>query len=173
MKPITKLGYFAAACAMLMATFAIIGPRTAHALVATLVQVTNTTANPVPTQDVNRSASQIVALFCGTSGQQCEQILVSSAGVTYIPFSVPADQNLVITNIEINCNGTGGTAYFNLGVVTSGSPTFIDEWTVPNAALATAEFNLGPGHVIPSGFAVLARSNNVTNVFVRGYLTTN
>lgn len=42
MKPLVKLSYLAAACAMIVATFAIIGPRTAHALVATLVQVVNT-----------------------------------------------------------------------------------------------------------------------------------
>jgi hypothetical protein len=48
MKPLARLGYLAAACALLVTTFAIIGPRTAHALVATLVQVVNTNANPVP-----------------------------------------------------------------------------------------------------------------------------
>ena len=48
MKPLARLGYLAAACAILVTTFAIIGPRTAHALVATLVQVVNTSANPVP-----------------------------------------------------------------------------------------------------------------------------
>ena len=43
-----------------------IAPKAAHALVVTLVQVANTTANPVPTEDIRGTASQILELTCAT-----------------------------------------------------------------------------------------------------------
>ena len=52
MRPFEKLGYTAAACALLVLTFSIIGPRAVKAAVATLVQVSNTSANPVPTVEL-------------------------------------------------------------------------------------------------------------------------
>src|ERR1700722_13464635 len=105
MKPLVRLGYLAAACALLVTTLAIIGPRTAHALVAALVQVSNTPAAPAMTLDVSRLASQNVQLLCvGTAN--CSQILPdgSSPVPTYI---VPAGSSLVITTVQINTAGSG------------------------------------------------------------------
>jgi hypothetical protein len=44
MKALAKLGYLAAACALLLTTFAVIGPRTVQAVVATLVRDTDNAA---------------------------------------------------------------------------------------------------------------------------------
>ena len=44
------------AFALAIFLFAIAAPKPAHALVATLVQVTNTSSNPVPTQAVGNTA---------------------------------------------------------------------------------------------------------------------
>jgi hypothetical protein len=46
----------------------LISPRTAHALVAALVQVTNTRSNPVPTQDVDIAARHPYTATCNIFG---------------------------------------------------------------------------------------------------------
>src|SRR5438270_4922672 len=59
--------------AICMATFAAFAPRIAHAVTATLVQVVNSGANPVPVSD---GATQYQATLCasyGTYGGICSQ----------------------------------------------------------------------------------------------------
>jgi len=46
----------------------LISPKTAHALVAALVQVTNTRSNPVPTQDVDIAARHPFTASCNVFG---------------------------------------------------------------------------------------------------------
>ena len=53
MKPLAKLAFLAAACALLVATFSIIGPSAVRAAVFTLVQVANTRTNPVLTSRID------------------------------------------------------------------------------------------------------------------------
>jgi hypothetical protein len=89
-------------------------PSAAHAVIATLVQVVNTTANPVPITDVSRSATQNVELTCsfpaaGTlAGLGCGQI--SSTCTMLSPscpqYTVPSGENLVLTTISITANGS-------------------------------------------------------------------
>lgn len=67
MKPLTKLGYLAAACALLVTTFAMIGPRAVRAAVATLVEVSNTTANPIPNKNVDEPARHAWSAQCEIS----------------------------------------------------------------------------------------------------------
>ena len=54
----TLLGWGAVALAITLLILA--APKAAHAIVATLVQVANTSANPAITQDVSKLASQNV-----------------------------------------------------------------------------------------------------------------
>src|SRR5947209_17331013 len=56
----------AGAFALAMLVFAIAAPKTPHAIVATLVQITNTASNPVPV-DRDNSARHAVRLFAGGS----------------------------------------------------------------------------------------------------------
>ena len=79
MRPIVKLGYLAGACALLVATFSIIGPPAVRAAVATLVQVVNTTANPVPNADVN-----------GPGEEAFQTQLCNASGTFYVCSSVPS-----------------------------------------------------------------------------------
>jgi hypothetical protein len=91
------LSFGAVALAVCMLTLAV--PRAAHAIAATLVQVTNTTANPVIIQNVDapgRSPYQKTCSFIGTQ-HSCT-----------LP-AVPADTELVIQTVSIE--------------VTSGVPT--------------------------------------------------
>src|SRR6201997_5426256 len=89
--------------AVLAAVLTLAAPRAAHAVVAALVQVANTTANPAVTQDTSKAASQIVHLT--TLGQSAVSPLSLTALHQYIPggtfgpaYVVPAGQNLVITS---------------------------------------------------------------------------
>jgi hypothetical protein len=93
MKVLQKLGFLAAACALLVATFSIIGPRAVRAAVATLVQVVNTTANPVITSrmdDPGRIPYQSIA------NPECTAAAVSCI----FSFSaVPAGHRLVVQHV--------------------------------------------------------------------------
>jgi len=156
-----------------------IAPKTAHGLVAALVQVSNTTANPVPTEDIRGSASQILELACPTNdgGQEfCVQddpITPSSS-----PFTVPAGQNFVITQIEALCSG-GGSGILSLSYSISKVGDVINAtsrvYELPCNA-TTVEFNLQPGLVLPSSQAptLFSRSKATDQpTYVRGYLTAN
>ena len=65
MKSAKNLLMVAAAFALAMILFVIAAPKAAHALVATLVQVTNTSANPVPTSD---AAVRFQTAVCAVTG---------------------------------------------------------------------------------------------------------
>jgi hypothetical protein len=60
MKPIAKLGYLAAACALLVTTFAIIGPRVVRAAVATLIR------------DQDNAARHPFSIFCASTERRAE-----------------------------------------------------------------------------------------------------
>jgi len=60
----------------LAVALSLIAPRAAHAIVAALVQVTNTTANPAITQSTKEQASQLIRLsqlFSVNVGSACGQ----------------------------------------------------------------------------------------------------
>src|ERR1700727_1530632 len=55
---------------------ALLAPKAVHAVVATAVQVVNTSANPAITEDTSRQASQVVTIWCQvTNVPNCLQIL--------------------------------------------------------------------------------------------------
>jgi hypothetical protein len=102
MKPLARLGYLAAGCALLVTTFTIIGPPTAHALVATLVQIV-----PGASTHVGTTESQLVSLVCnlgaipsggGESGT-CEAV-DPTGGVSGSSYQVPTGSTLIITDYE-------------------------------------------------------------------------
>jgi hypothetical protein len=71
---------------------ALVAPKTAHALAATLVQVTNTSANPVPNQDVDNPAQNFYQSVNSTSG---------CSGTCVVTFAaVPAGKRLIIQQVS-------------------------------------------------------------------------
>jgi len=50
--------------ALLMMIFAVVAPRTTHAVVSTLVTITNTTANPVPTVSTDAQSGFVASYYC-------------------------------------------------------------------------------------------------------------
>jgi hypothetical protein len=70
----------------------ILSPRVAHAVVATLVQVTNTTANPVPNQDVDNAARNFYQATSSTGG---------CSGTCVVTFpAVPAGKRLIVQQVS-------------------------------------------------------------------------
>jgi hypothetical protein len=87
-------------------------PKATHALVATLVQVTNTTANPVPNKDVDSPAhATVVPLACQAlaNGEINDpgilQCTLAAGGLTNggTPYTVPAGQRLVVEQVSAFC----------------------------------------------------------------------
>jgi hypothetical protein len=77
----------------------VMNPRTVHAVAAALVQVTNTASNPVVTQSVDHLSQ--LQVFCESS-QTCKDF----GGNDYV---VPANQNLVVTAIDLTGCASGPT----------------------------------------------------------------
>jgi hypothetical protein len=85
-------------------------PTAAHAIAATMVEITNTAANPVFSQVLNTTAfqspatqaSQIILLFCQVN-TPCTRIdgTASEVGGYAGQFSVPEGQALVVTSVDV------------------------------------------------------------------------
>jgi len=166
MKPIAKLGYLGAACALVITTFAIIGPRAVQAGVATLVQVANTAATPAINQDVSKLASQNVELSCSPA---CNQVF-PDATMNSSAFTVPAGQHLVISTVQLDAGSAGSTVLLQQNGITVTSRT---TWLL--FAAGTYQFQYPSGIVIAPGTTNLTipPSGGVNNGYIYGYLTSN
>ncbi|MGA3205473.1 MAG: hypothetical protein ABSF12_23495, partial [Bryobacteraceae bacterium] len=97
---------------------ALLAPRAVHAVVATAVQVVNTSASPAITQSIGNQAAQIVQIECGIlPGSAIEFpgtslnvgcVAVPPAGFNFdVPppansqYTVPAGETLVVTSVDI------------------------------------------------------------------------
>jgi hypothetical protein len=162
MKRMGKMLAMILSAGLVAAVATMFSPRTAHALVAALVQVSNTPAAPAITLDVSRLVSQNVQLLCvGT--QNCSQILPdgSSPVQTYI---VPAGSSLVITTVQINIAGSGSV---QMNQANSSAVITRAFWTF--AAGGSFEFQYPAGIVFSSGSDVSV--NGVTPPFEEAMLT--
>src|ERR1700721_3372176 len=105
MKRMGKMLALILGAGLVAAVSTMFNPRTGPALVAALVQVSNTPAAPAMTLDVSRLASQNVQLLCvGT--QNCSQVHPDggSPGETYL---CPPGTSLGITTVRITTAGSG------------------------------------------------------------------
>jgi hypothetical protein len=154
---------------------ALAAPKTVRAVVSTLVTVSNTTSNPVPTADVYHSATQSVSLFCDFSlNTSC--ISLPPTGGPNVAYTVPAGQTLMVTDVEITTAGGGGNAQFGLDYNgCTPAPAVVCRaqlWTAPNDG-DTHEFAFPTGIPFPAG-AQLSIVGVISSIgVVRGYLTSN
>jgi hypothetical protein len=168
-----------AAGAIALGMLILAAPRAAHALAAALVEVTNTSANPVITQSTNTEASQLVTLLLPVNTDlppnsglvaMCQFSVPSGESAT--PYAVPAGQHLVVTGMDINLGG--GSAYIQLYLPWSGG-----NWAISNASLSTQGFQqirYSSGIVFGSGSAVYVQNGGPSgsaDVVIHGYLTAN
>jgi hypothetical protein len=153
-------------------------PKAVHAVVAALVQVTNTNSNPVPTADVYRSASQLVELTC-LNGAPYPCVLIPPSGELNLTsptaWTVPPGMNFVVTDVQINTelemdNVTG--TYFTVTWTPPGSMQARGVgWSVTDNGEST-EFQLSSGVVAVSGSEITGQFGpDVVGALVHGYLT--
>jgi hypothetical protein len=156
-------------------------PKEAHAVVAALVQVTNTAANPAITQDIGQQAAQMVTLYCigNSPGGSCGLVPSSGLNSNPAPYSVPPNQTLVLTSADLTAEGGAAGAALcptlsSVDLATNNGVTPLTFWLLaPNTG--TANF------VYPTGITVAPSSTVSINAngsacqsfaFLHGYLTT-
>ncbi len=152
-------------------------PRAAHAIAATLVQVTNTAAGPAVAQDVSKLASQQVTLVAPGLSPNINEYLAQMdvhGAISSGSFTVPAGQSLIVTSIDITPgapgSGTNGISIWNT------IPGYIlESYVVTNSVTTTLQFS--NGIVFPAGESLIVgnaiSSSGYVNATVRGYLTSN
>jgi hypothetical protein len=168
---------------------AIVTPKATHAVISTLVQMTNTVGNPGVTEDISKASSSIVDLICPTpSIGLCQQVL-PGGNIGTGTYTVPANQKLVITSIDFEpytlpgglglaatpSNGPGVSVLtlaracpMGFGILES----FNDQWLVSNAAGTSLQFPTA-GIVVDSGCQLRQADFANFTFLVRGYLTSN
>jgi hypothetical protein len=175
-KLVLSYGAVAVATGILM----LAAPRAVHAIAATLVQVTNTSANPAVTQDTSRQASQIVNLACqpvaSFTGVGCLQ-LDSHGNFGHQSYAVPSSTSFVLTSLDYWPNGAApGSGYLQILDQTNATPI--------NSAyefVAIANFSMPFTIQFPSGIvvgstaqpAIVSSANFGPYIFLHGYLTSN
>ena len=98
MKFAQRLLMTAGAMALAAILAAAVTPRAAHAVVAALVDVVNTRANPVPIDTVRHSAANFVTLSFNGSGYQ---EVLADGSLSSTPFTIPAGEQFVITDVHL------------------------------------------------------------------------
>jgi hypothetical protein len=197
----TRLFQAGAAIAVLGALL-LVTPRAAHSLAAALVEVANTPANPVVTQNVPALASQIITLVPSGNGPagvtsagaftlsslERWSVAVSSGGIPpgAPPYVVPVGQSLVITSIdlaEISKSGTDTVILAN-SAVPSGQlnvaplASWVATLLVPcSPGPTTTQYRFSPGLVFSAGqnvwMSYVAGLQGSLFAEVHGYLTSN
>jgi hypothetical protein len=141
-----------------------IAPRAAHGLVAALVQVTNTTANPVPAvlpTHLGTSASDLITIECfAPSAPLCKPasfFTVNPDGTEGPTFVIPGGQALVITDVQWAMSGgvPGDTASLELGTQLGAAVIGVERIQI----LVAPYFYGGAAGVDPTGYA--ARTDQI------------
>jgi hypothetical protein len=153
----------------------VMAPKAVHAVTATMVEVVNTTTEPVPTADVNKSVAHNVNVFCNSSTGLC--LLVPPSGIVdkSKSWTVPSGMNFVVTDIELATDGTGSviTTFFELKWTPPGGDLVEEGWEVLDNG-ATTEYQFQNGPVILAGSTVGGIFGTGLNyAAIRGYLTPN
>ncbi len=149
-------------------------PRSVHALVATLVQVSNTPSNPVPTADVHTSAGQNIELYCSSEYYTCPLQSPQTGALGSDSWVVPDGMSFVVTDVEAFSNTVPGKT-FNAGIWWGGYPQRVERWYFPNNEL-TNQLHFTTGIVVPPGAEVsytVGYDGALSWLVVHGYLTPN
>jgi hypothetical protein len=122
MKTAKQFLVVSAAFVMAVVTFSVVAPKAAHAVIATLVQVTNTSSNPViaDAEIAARHRVRLIKFGQGDSfGGPLNDVSTSS------PFVVPAGQRLVLEQVSLFSNpgiNNTSTAWLYVGTYITLAP---------------------------------------------------
>lgn len=157
---------------------ALLAPKAVHAIAATAVQVVNTPASPVITEEVSLQASQIVTVQCFLSpgvNEICNQVLPNGAnlGSTTGPnggYLVPLTQYFVLKSIDTYLVSGGPTVFF-IGLPARNPLGFESVLLQANGQVSfSSGIVVGPGQEL----VIYAQSGSVLgNATLHGYLTAN
>jgi hypothetical protein len=166
------------AAALAAGALILAAPRAAHAIAATLVQVTNTPASPVVAQDVSRLASQQITLATTEAvvpgiNTRLSQINVNGS-VSPDSYVVPAGQTLIITSIDATPNAPGSGTN---SVTIANLPGYaVETFVVTNSVTTMLQFPTGivfaAGETPLIGSPTFSSGGSFSAV-VRGYMTSN
>jgi hypothetical protein len=164
------------AVVVIAAIAALVTPKTAHALVATMVEVVNTAEKPATTEDISKAASQIVELFCTNSETTPCTVVKSNEGpgAGGPTFTVPAGQNFVITSVDIfaDFSSPSGLGEAQIDLCSTAGCFEREGWIITQPG--EAHFQYPSGIVIAPGSTLSAFFVNASpfSAFIlRGYLT--
>jgi hypothetical protein len=162
MKLLNKVMWGLGLLAVLMLLMSVVAPRTTHALVSTLVTVSNTTANPVPVVSSDSAGQHPFTATC--TG-------VNAGTTASCTVAVPAGIELVIQNIvletSMNTNGVFGvtTSVGGTSSLAFAQPPVSDHQTWSVTAYADPSTNITFEVTFPSGGGM----GGTFIVYVQGY----
>ncbi len=162
-----------AAGALVVGVLILAVPRAAHAIAATLVEVTNTAANPATTQNTNAQAAQILNL--NTLVKKGQTPLLDSLfpdGFISHGYTVPPSQFLVITTADLTSTACNAATQVFLNELKGP----VKWWTV--SGLNTLHFDYPQGIVLASDtepyvYIESSEPNCSVQLQLHGYLTSN
>jgi len=151
----------------------LISPKAAHAMVAALVQVTNTRSNPVPTQDVDTAARHPFTAGCNVYGS-------SGAFVVCQPTPAPPTTGVetVIQSVSISLNQDTGSVQPFVTMLNYNTAGANYSFFVPLLAQGPGEWvgsqpttiYVDPSNVNPLQCSTLFNNGSATmNCYVTGY----
>ncbi len=153
-------------------------PRAAHAIAATLVQVTNTASNPVVAQSPNTQAAQLVELQTHNgvtipAHDNYPFTQVTTTGEAGVSFVAPPGQYLVITGMDVNTYSPQTSIYLQATTnVVSNPLQLMSEADLQSVGFQQIRYP--SGIVYPSGtYVYVGAGANQAKVTVYGYLTNN
>lgn len=164
---------------VVLTSIVMLAPRTANAVIATLVQVVNTPSSPASTLDNSKAATLNVHLICLASFGPYKPCSTLNESGGYDNFTVPAGQYFVITTVDILDPVNVFTADADLSVeLLEQDPVRLSAlqrttWVLPKDN-ATHQFQYSTGLVIRSGRQVKpipANSDARFRAEIHGYLT--
>lgn len=168
-----------AAVAIAAAVLILAAPRAAHAIAATLVQVTNTAANPAITQGTEKQAAQVLEIYCfayaAGEANGCVESVPTGGVVTY----TPGADSYIITAVDLLPQSSGavacGSASTVSNVALSANGNLRYQWDISGP--------LGSHFAYPSGIVTQPGATFTMSVansggcgvvaYLHGYLTAN
>jgi hypothetical protein len=176
-----KSAFSSAGVAAAVLLLALITPRAARASSATLVHALRSAGAPVTAQAVSVPVSKFVTLTATTvvgATVTFHEVSPSGSANSLLEYGVPADQNLVITSVEISPIQNGATStpahVFLAGPSSSFFPLVnvgYGYWLVSNQVMT--ELQYPTGFVIGAGVFLKMSAEMNCVVTLHGYLSPN